>query len=275
MNPVRIPIDDLASGFNQIQVNEEDGIRTLCMEFREANDSISFKLTKRLDTIDKIVTAKYIALPIQHGGLAYPDHYLLQVQSGQTASTSVVIPKIGRESYDILGETGSAHAGLVIGYGCSVFHTSLQFAQVVAAIFGFHEEEHLKTIQSKFFEINPGLHLRRNLAAFHTEQLLRAIQQPTANSLTYKQYVLEHHMSLISEDALHKHVQSFVTGSDRDHEFDYYHQRIAFLQYHYPDLYPFTQEEKEFVNPRTSFYDGSCVMIQNPINHEHAQQKLL
>ena len=45
--------------------------------------------------------------------------------------------------------------------------------------------------------------------------------------------------------------------------FNDYTTRMAFLQYHYPDLYPTSQTSKELINPRVSFYDGSNVTIHS------------
>jgi hypothetical protein len=268
MSPVRIPLPDIIQGFPQFNVTVCGDKQTLTLTYRESSDKTSVSLIAPVQS-NLSITAKYVPERINHGDLVYPDYYILSiVDNDANTCRTVTIPKIGRECYDILGATNSAHAGLVIGFGCSVFHSSLQFVQIIATICGFHQPENLVAIQNAMFAVNPKLHHRTDLAYFQTQQLLKAIHDSAMDSsnkmyLTYKKHVLSNHFSRITEDALHKHIEAFVTGTDPDHEFDYYHQRIAYLAYHYSDLYPLYLKEKQAINPRISFYDGSNVVIDN------------
>lgn len=269
VSPVYIPLPEIYKGFTTFYMEQSRDNVTLAIEFHEAGDRIIFSITRDKKACKKI-NFTYSPSRFEHDGLPYPDSYILNI-SDEHSQRSVRIPKLGRECYDLLGEAGSPHSGLVIGYGCSVFHCSLQFAQIVASHFGFYEPEHLYEIQKQFFRINPSLHKRYHLATFHTEQLLQAIHKTDSpqiestediiyDSLSYRQYTLQNFMPLISENSLHFHCYDFVK-SDDENSLLIYKQQLAFLQYHYIDLYPVEQGDKEQIDPRTSFYDGSCVKL--------------
>ena len=181
-------------------------------------------------------------------GIIYPAYLSVRWER-----KTITIPVIGRTSYDPMGATGSAHAGEVIGFGCSMHHSSLQYALAMAAALGA-DREGMNRLKDSFMGINPELHQRQALADFQVEQVASAFE--TGKAITYRDWMNRHDVAAATAD--HEHTQDFSAMGGYTPS---YRKAFASLAMSYPDLYPAGNETARTLSPRASFYDGRDVSL--------------
>jgi hypothetical protein len=240
-------------------VKPTDILKALCITYSQNYLHIKYHEHKKEVSIsipfsksNTIQNIQYIQQQATVRHLNYPGFYLISTNTTE----NVKVPKIGRESYDLMGTTGSPHAGELIGFGCSVFHSTLQFVQLMIACLVNESrlEETLNHAREEFFKVDPDLHHRTHLAKFQTKQIIEAVLH--GKEYTYYDYLKE-------QDILEIHAQDYVKSIENGETptLSFFLKRLEQLQTNYPQLYPTEQEQKEQMNPRYSFYDGSNVEI--------------
>lgn len=254
--PVAITMREILRGIDRIAY--KNGIFSFaCRENKRKN---IWQIA--IDNIDSKLQIAMHNKPIVVDTITYPDGYELCWPCG----TKVVIPKIGRESYDLMGRSGSAHAGEVIGFGCSVFHTTLQFIQLLAAAIGA-DYDVLEQIRQHMFSLNPQFHHRSALAEYQAQQIICAVYEK--KSLSYVGWIRQQLCK--NADFLdgkhYNHTRKFISALEKNSQdnFDYYAQRLRSLVVNNYDLYPRNHQEKTAIPPRISFYDGTTVDLPQNI----------
>jgi hypothetical protein len=262
-SPVPIPIDEIKKGLSKIEYDHT----TLSVVYTEAGNVSTFDVPIHKRTRNNIVSVKYVNKPTKQQWILYPDYYIFRLDNEK----EIIIPKIGRESYDLMGKTGSPHAGELVGFGCSVFHSTLQFVQVLASMLEDHNVVHLEqtlsTIRENFFKVDPSLHHRIHLAKYQTKQIVEAVIH--GRTLTYADYVFKYvPKEEIQNQETHGHTQEYLNcvQDNREPSFEKFLARLTNLQNNFTDLYPRDFTSKAQVLPRVSFYDGSNVEIKDPQN---------
>jgi hypothetical protein len=175
-------------------------------------------------------------------GIVYPA-YLSFRREGR----SILIPVIGRTSYDPMGTSCSAHAGEVIGFGCSMHHGSLQYALTIAAALGA-DRSGLNTLKGSFMAVNSQWRQREALAGFQVDQVVSAFE--TGKAVTYREWINQHGLSAATS-AGHEHTQDFLLKGEYPPS---YREACASLAMSYPDLYPADHQIARTLSPRESFY---------------------
>lgn len=251
--PIAIPLAEILRGLpwlvyrdNVLQIQYQEGEEQGTWEIRIPPSS---EQSPKVRCFNQIV---------EEDKIPYPDGYELFWPDG----ASILLPKVGRESYDLCGQSESAHAGEVIGYGCSVFHSTLQLVQVIAALLGGREQV-LEEIRAHFFSLNAQFHHRYYLAKYQSAQILEAIGK--RRKLSYPRWITRHFknsFSLLNAQE-YAHTQAFLTSIENDESanFSFYGKRLACLGIRNPKLYPYCPKAKRKLSPRASFYDGREVIL--------------
>lgn len=163
-----------------------------------------------------------------------------------TVGKSAVIPVPGRGSYDPFGRRGSAHAGEVVGYGCSMHHAGLVVAMTELASLGAERRE-LTQVKNAMMAVHGGIHQRNDLADYQMEQVLAAFTEQ--KTLTLAEYLQKHPQP---SDAERPHLARYAQPGVQDNAWA--ETRVEALCERHPELYP--KEGGERLNPRSSWYDG-------------------
>jgi hypothetical protein len=261
--PVPIVPREILKGLPVLEYDSNE--KCLHVQYVEANQVIKFTVPLE-NGVQEHVSAEYVQNRITQAQLVYPDYYKLTIQGNE-----LCIPKIGRECYDVMGYDSSRYAGLVVGYGCSVFHSSLQFVQLLSALLGASYAA-LIQIQKEFFQIDTALHNRHDLASFQTEQIYQAVYNHKL--ITYADYInTEQVYNRIHKDSRFQHTRDYLS---EECTIDTFKRESFDLQQNNTALYPLKFEDKLKISPRSSFFDGSNVEIymdvecgtdRDPIEH--------
>jgi hypothetical protein len=164
----------------------------------------------------------------------------------------LIIPVPGRLCVDPFGQTGSAHACEILGYGCSVHHASLLVILVELACLGARRET-LTRVMEWFMSFNPDMHQRKEFARFQLEQVIAAVGQ--GKELSLSDYLRKNRH--LADDPTRQHLRRCLDG-DRQW-LEWAELRLAQLCLGFPHLYPFNHGSE--LNPRSSWYDGRNVEL--------------
>ena len=186
---------------------------------------------------------------ISPAGIPY-SAWLEVVPVGSTSP--LILPVPGRGSFDPFGRAGSAHAGEVIGFGCSVQHASLAIILAELASLGASRSD-LERVTQAFMHINKDIHERHDLAAFQLAQTLAAFEKGEA--YTIQNYLHEHPDT--AADTKRPQLAAYL--HTKDTSLAWAEPQAAWLCFGYPELYP--HHDDASLTARHSWYDGKRVEL--------------
>jgi hypothetical protein len=235
--PVPIPEAEIKKGLT-LQLLKRAG--KLLVGYQEAGSKIQCDVTVSSTAAPPIT---YHEQAVKDGdGIVYPAYISLRREG-----RSILIPVIGRTSYDPMGTSCSAHAGEVIGFGCSMHHGSLQYALTMAAALGA-DRSGLNTLKGSFMAVNPQWRQREALAGFQVDQVVSAFE--TGKAVTYREWINQHGLAAATSSG-HEHTQVFLLKGGYPPS---YREACASLAMSYPELYPADHQMARTLSPRESFY---------------------
>ncbi len=250
--PIAIPLAEILRGLPRLVYRDN----VLRIQYQEGEDQGAWEI-RIPSSSEESPRVRCFEQNVEQDKIPYPDGYELLWSDG----AKILLPKIGRESYDLCGQSESAHAGEVIGYGCSVFHSTLQLVQLIAALLG-GKKKVLEEIRAHFFSLNAQFHHRYYLAKYQSAQILEAVGE--RRKLSYLQWISHHFKtsSLLNGEE-YAHTQAFLASveNDKDANFSFYSKRLACLAIRNPKLYPCCSKTRRKLSPRASFYDGREVIL--------------
>lgn len=249
INPVPIALSEINKGFANSHL--EGNMYHLC--YQEANEKIEMAIPVMLDGALTATVHYYTLKPhetphISPAGMPY-SAWLEVVRSNDKA---VIIPVPGRGSFDPFGRAGSAHAGEVIGFGCSVHHSSLAIILAELASLGASRGD-LERVTNSFMHINQGKHERYDLAAFQLAQVIAAFENGAVYTL--HDYLKDHPQ--VATDTSRPQLSAYVQNEDTS--LSWAEPQAARLMFGHPELYPY--DEDAMLDPRASWYDGKRVKL--------------
>jgi len=255
--PVPISLSELNKGFAG---SHYDGrVYHLC--YQEAGEKLEMAITVGPEK-EPSKTVRYHTISdtteprITPDGLPYSAW--LEVATSHTQHT-VVIPVPGRGSFDPFGRVGSAHAGEVIGFGCSVHHASLAIVLAELASLGAGRGDLERVAAAAFMRINQTMHERFDLAAFQLAQTIAAFWEGT--TYTHADFIRSRQNLL--DDPLRPHLVAYTRIGKKS--LAWAEPQAARLAFAYPALYP--QHGTSVINPRHSWYDGHDVELPDATVH--------
>lgn len=250
IQPVPIPLSEINKGF--VGSHLESGMYYL--SYQEAGEKLEMSIPVSAAAHHRSTVHYRTSKPgekprISAAGLPY--NAWLEI-SGINGKPTVTIPVPGRVSFDPFGRAGSAHAGEVIGFGCSVHHASLVVVLTELASLGASRED-LERVKEAFMKINNDKHERTDLATFQLAQVLNAIEK--GERYTFHDFLKDHPQLANAPDRpqLSAYMQAGNTSVS------WAEAQAARLSFGYPELYPYQAEYP--VNPRASWYDGRNVEL--------------
>lgn len=250
VNPVPIPLNEINKGFAGSHLDRN--MYKLC--YQEANEKIEMSIPVTVDNPHIPSVHYYTRKPhekprISTAGMPYSAWLEVAAINGKPA---VIIPVPGRGSFDPFGRAGSVHAGEVIGFGCSVHHSSLAIILAELASLGASRGD-LDRVTNAFMHINQGKHERYDLAAFQLAQVIAAFEKGEAYTL--HDYLKEHPQ--VATDSSRPQLSAYVQNEDTS--LAWAEPQAARLMFGSPELYPY--DEDALLNPRISWYDGKRVEL--------------
>lgn len=259
IQPIPIPLSEINKGFAGTFLDGH--VYRLC--YQEAGEKLEMSIPlpaseQHAHTVRYRTSDSHENLRTSPAGLPYSAW--LEI-SGAEEKPPIIIPVPGRGSFDPFGRAGSAHAGEVIGFGCSVHHASLAIVLAELASLGANREE-LERVTAAFMQINSGVHERYDLATFQLTQILTAFEKGEAYSF---QTFLKDHLKL-AEDPDRPQLSAYIRAGDTS--LGWAEKQAARLSFGYPDLYPYQPES--VIDPRCSWYDGRDVELPNADVQWHA-----
>ncbi len=159
---------------------------------------------------------------------------------------TVEVPVPARGSFELFGRPGSAHAGEVVGFGCSVHHAALAVLLAELTALGAAQGE-LRQLLRSVMSLNDGVHERLDLADFQLEEIVTAVHQ--GRLLSYADYLRERPQ--LCEDASRPHLQTYTAGGPVSTAWA--EPAAARLLFICPALYDAADAPPR---PRASWYDG-------------------
>lgn len=246
--PVPIPLEELSKGFAGSTYDATR--RQYYIRYHEADETKELMVQLPPPTMQTKARTTQITYHADNENAhlspeGLPYSAWLEVSHGNKNAPSI-IPVPGRGSFDPFGRTGSPHAGEVVGYGCSVHHASLALIFAELGALGANREN-LEQVCDELMQINPGMHLRKDLADYQMEQTLSAFGKEKQN-LTYADYLAEHPKP---EDPKRQHLTQYTKEGEKPTLWAA--PQAARLSFAYPELYP---QSPESLTPRSSWYDG-------------------
>ena len=256
LTPIPIALEEINRGFAGSNYDWRQGIYHL--RYQEAGDERPLDIPLSVGrATQKRTKARAVYHTIEEGqpprvtgeGISFSAWFEI---ASERFSKPALIPMPGRLSVDPFGQTGSAHAGEIVGYGCSVHHASLSVILVEFACLGARRET-LTWMMEWFASFNPHMHHRKELARFQLEQTIAAVEQGKELSLSG---YLRNNRHLV-DDSDRQHLRRCLDG-DRQW-LEWAEIRLAQLCLGFPHLYPFNHSSE--LNPRSSWYDGRNVEL--------------